>query len=88
MSLILIVDDIAAQWGVNFVSVATAPTVTNVDATAEPTPDVAYDGSGDLLVSAASDQLEPGQSFAVRVVVEIDASAPGGSTTLTNQAAA
>ena len=71
-------DDLATQLGNSLVGVVSL-NVTNVDATSAPVANGSYDGSAvtDLLSGSAADLLEPGQSFEVTLVVELDPDAIG-----------
>ena len=80
-----LIDDIVGQWSTAFVGVTTTPAITMNTASNGPTVDPMYDGTSDLLSPANTDLLEPGQTFMVEVVIEVDASMAGG-TTLMNQA--
>ena len=68
-----LVDDWATRYGGAFVRVVPASVVvTNVDSTTVPGANAAYSGGGAENMLDGSGLLEAGQSFQVRVVVEVD----------------
>ncbi len=66
-------DDLATQMGGAFVGVV-GVNVTNVNASGPPVANPAFDGTlgSDMLLGSAADDLRPGQSFVVTLVIEID----------------
>ncbi|NNF36555.1 MAG: hypothetical protein HKN68_20805, partial [Saprospiraceae bacterium] len=87
-----VTDDLSTQLGSVFQGVIPGSvTVLPGTATMAPIANPIYDGTAsndDLLSGAASDALEPGQSFSISVAVEIDPDAPGAPDPATNQAIA
>ena len=71
-------DNLAGQFGMALVGILDV-TVTNIDATSAPVENAAYDGSSgsDLLIGSTADRLDPGQSFEVTLVIELDPDAIG-----------
>lgn len=93
ISNLSLVDNLAAQFGSAFIGVHST-TVIDVDATSVPAVNPAFDGTAgsDMLTGAPTNDLRPGESFTVVVVVEVDPDAIGAvvspSGALENQAAA
>ena len=72
-----LVEDLATQFGGNFVTVVGTPTVTAGAGAVAPNVNPSYDG-GSLnanLLDGASGELDPIESYTVQLVVEIDADA-------------
>ncbi|MFK8024673.1 MAG: beta strand repeat-containing protein [Ilumatobacter sp.] len=83
-----LVDDLDDQLGGAFIRVVTAPAVDDGTATSAPAANPGYDGTNDLLVGGAADDLAAGQAFEVEVTIEVDPTASGAVLPLTNQATA
>ncbi|MFS4417967.1 gliding motility-associated C-terminal domain-containing protein [Maribacter sp. 2307ULW6-5] len=85
------IDDLAGNFGPNFIGVVSGPNVTNIDADSAPNANTNYDGgtgngtgSGiDLLAGSQADILSPGQSFVITYTVEV--SLIGAPNPLVNQ---
>lgn len=86
LSNISLIDEISTQFGTALVDITTDANFASNTASAGPTLNGAYAGTGDLLSPAATDELEPNEGFVIDIVLEIDASM--SSDTLLNQAIA
>ncbi len=73
LSSLSLTDDLATQMGGAFVGVV-GVSLTNVDASTPPTVNLAFDGTtgSDMLAGSAMDDLQPGESFMVTLVIEVD----------------
>ena len=73
LSNLSLTDDLASQFGSAFVQVVSID-VTNIDATNAPAANEAYDGTlaTDLLAGSLTDEVRPGETFFVTLVVEVD----------------
>ncbi len=86
LSNISLVDDLATQLGGVFVDVISVSVIPGTATSAPAANNVgvgAYDGTAgsDLLAGSATDQLRPGETFSVILVVEIDPDSPTANFT-------
>ena len=80
-------EDLASQYGGNFVGIISQPVITNSTATVDPTINAGFDGDRNAdIFDAASGHMKPGEQVTVEVLVSVQALPGEGTVVLENQA--